>query len=298
MDPKQANGLRTLNACPSCARQYDVSHLEPGARARCVCGARFEARFVRPHAPRSLRCSSCGGEMALDAPSCAYCGAAVTLEERRLSSICPGCYARLLDRARFCMECGIAIQPQALYALGEATACPRCKGALRGRELSGAHVVECEACGGLWLTQAHFEELCDSEDARERVSNELRARPGAQQVLEPSATVRYVPCVACKELMNRRNYASISGVVLDVCKKHGVWLDSGELEKVLAFVRQGGLGRAREREIERLKSERRKLEEASSAPAATPLPFDDVRRPRPADELAGWLVDLVQQMLP
>lgn len=296
MESSQGSALRTLNACPSCARQYDVSHLAPGARARCVCGAQFEARFVRPHSPRSLRCSSCGGDLALEASSCAYCGAAVTLEERRLSSICPACYARVLDRARFCMECGIAIQPQALYALPDSAACPRCKGALRGRELSDAQVVECCACGGLWLTQDHFEELCDSEDARERTAHELHARAAAPQVMEPGAT-RYLPCVACRELMNRRNYASISGVVLDVCRKHGVWLDSGELEKVLAFVRQGGLGRAREREIERLRSERRKLEEASWSPPTAPMPFDDVRRHRPADDLPGWLVDVVQRML-
>ena len=45
--------------------------------------------------------------------------------------------------------------------------------------------------------------------------------------------------------MHRRNFASISGVMIDVCRKHGVWLDHSELERILAFVREGGLDRAR-----------------------------------------------------
>jgi Zn-finger nucleic acid-binding protein len=296
LEAPNGSGLRTLNACPSCARQYDVSHLVPGARARCVCGAQFAARFERPHSPRSLRCSSCGGDLALDASSCAWCGAAVTLEERKLSTICPTCFARVLDRARFCMECGIAIQPQALYALPDSAACPRCKGELRGRELSGTQVTECVACGGLWLTQDHFEELCESADARERVAAELRARPPVPDPTQ-GQPARYLPCVACKELMNRRNYASVSGVVIDVCRKHGVWLDTHELEKVLAFVRAGGLGRARQREIERLGEERRKQAAAAAwqHPPA-PLPFDDLRRDRRANDLADWLVELVQRL--
>lgn len=177
MEPPSEPTLRVLNACEACGRQYDVSHLSPGARVRCACGSRFDARFRRPRAPRSLRCSSCGGDVQLADESCAHCGAQVTLEEKRLSSICSACFARVLDRARFCMECGITIQPQALYALPEAAACPRCCGPLRGHELQGGQVVECSACGGLWLTQDRFEQVCASADARERVAAELRERP-------------------------------------------------------------------------------------------------------------------------
>jgi hypothetical protein len=59
--------------------------------------------------------------------------------------------------------------------------------------------------------------------------------------------------------MNRKNFAQSSGVVLDVCAKHGVWLDRGELERVLGFVAGGGLARARAREQERLVEEQRRL---------------------------------------
>jgi Zn-finger nucleic acid-binding protein len=59
--------------------------------------------------------------------------------------------------------------------------------------------------------------------------------------------------------MNRKNFAQSSGVVLDVCAKHGVWLDRGELERALGFVSGGGLARSRARERERLVEEQRRL---------------------------------------
>jgi hypothetical protein len=59
--------------------------------------------------------------------------------------------------------------------------------------------------------------------------------------------------------MNRKNFAQSSGVVLDVCGKHGIWLDRGELERILGFVSGGGLARSRARESERLIEEQRRL---------------------------------------
>jgi Zn-finger nucleic acid-binding protein len=65
--------------------------------------------------------------------------------------------------------------------------------------------------------------------------------------------------------MNRVNYAKRSGVILDVCKAHGVWFDRDELRHVLTFVTEGGLDRARELELEELK-EAKRLAELPSHP--------------------------------
>ena len=46
-------------------------------------------------------------------------------------------------------------------------------------------------------------------------------------------------------------------MILDVCRHDGIWLDHGELEKVLAFVRAGGLVEARRRELKRLEDQAR-----------------------------------------
>jgi Zn-finger nucleic acid-binding protein len=59
--------------------------------------------------------------------------------------------------------------------------------------------------------------------------------------------------------MNRQAFGRISGVVVDVCREHGVWFDPGELGEVLAFVERGGLTRAREREAQELAEAARAL---------------------------------------
>jgi Zn-finger nucleic acid-binding protein len=116
-------------------------------------------------------------------------------------------------------------------------------------------VHECRACGGLWLDRAVFEQLGSS---RERQGAVLGALPGADKAqvarLEP---VQYRPCPACRQRMNRVNYAKRSGVVVDICKTHGIWFDKDELRRVLAFVAEGGLDRARELELEELKAAKR-----------------------------------------
>jgi Zn-finger nucleic acid-binding protein len=62
--------------------------------------------------------------------------------------------------------------------------------------------------------------------------------------------VRYRRCAACQHMMNRVNFGRVSGIVIDLCKGHGVWFDPGELQSVLHFVANGGLDRMRESEAE------------------------------------------------
>ena len=59
--------------------------------------------------------------------------------------------------------------------------------------------------------------------------------------------------------MNRKNFAKISGVIIDECKHHGVWLDGGELERIRIFIADGGLERAQDRKIEKNRQELREL---------------------------------------
>jgi Zn-finger nucleic acid-binding protein len=255
---------RTLNRCAVCSRQWDVSFLKPGELVRCECGTTFEAEFRAPRSPRALRCTSCGANLAANATSCGYCKAELALEDRGISSICPGCWSRLPARAKHCLECGLAIEPQALQALPASSRCPRCKSALRSRIVDGHPIVECGSCAGLWLAPHALDRMCERTEEESLSERALRAPPPAGK-LAPEV-VRYLPCVVCGELMLRRNFATCSGVIVDVCKEHGVWLDPGELERILAFVRDGGLLKARAKELDRLRVEeervRDKLEDA------------------------------------
>lgn len=228
--------LRLLDACPACARQYDVTHLAPGQAVRCACERVFEAQHRRPHAPRALRCSACGANLREEARACDHCQAEITLEERLLGSVCPGCYARARVDARFCMECGQRIAPQALAALPAGGACPRCEGELRSRALDGGGVIECAACGGMWLEPDALDGLARRAARELAVPLPGQARP--QRAVRDEA--RYLPCPQCGDRMVRRNYPARSGIVLDLCRAHGVWLDHGEIERVVDFARTAG----------------------------------------------------------
>jgi Zn-finger nucleic acid-binding protein len=112
-------------------------------------------------------------------------------------------------------------------------------------------IQQCGACGGSWLATDTFTALCTDREARSAVSASLAASAGA-----PSAPpvrlgdVRYRRCASCQRLMNRVNFGRVSGVVIDLCKGHGVWFDPGELTRVLTFVANGGLDRMRESDAE------------------------------------------------
>jgi Zn-finger nucleic acid-binding protein len=80
----------------------------------------------------------------------------------------------------------------------------------------------------------------------------------------------YLKCPLCVNLMNRFNFAHRSGVVMEKCQKHGIWLDRDDLRRIIEFIRSGGLAIAREAEIERLKRERAELEAEVRQAGASP----------------------------
>jgi Zn-finger nucleic acid-binding protein len=52
-------------------------------------------------------------------------------------------------------------------------------------------------------------------------------------------------------MMSRRNFKSISGVLIDSCLHCGVWLDKGELQSIRNFVASGGLDKAQDKKLAR-----------------------------------------------
>ncbi len=143
--------------------------------------------------------------------------------------------------------------PESSVATQEKRACPRCGGSLSARHYHDLDVDECDACGGIMVSPRLLDRIVAAKDS----ATDLRlALPARERV--PETKVRYVRCPRCDNTMNRQAFGRISGVVVDVCKQHGVWFDAGELSAVLAFVERGGLTRARERE-------RAELEEAARA---------------------------------
>lgn len=251
-----------LIACPDCRRQFDVAGIETGERIRCLCGKLVEVPEPRVHEARTLHCSSCGGKLAEDASECAYCGGAITSDERNLGPACPECFARLQRGARYCRECGVEIRPERLQVTPTSSSCPRCQGKLVLCKLEDGAFTECTGCGGLWLSEEEFDRIVDQRD-ESAVGKAATGRPAPEEdgPAPPPDTVRYIPCPICGQLMNRKNFASCSGVIIDWCKGHGVWFDTHELERILDFVAGGGLDKARRLELDR---QRREIDRAEA----------------------------------
>jgi Zn-finger nucleic acid-binding protein len=158
--------------------------------------------------------------------------------------------------SRFCARCGAEAKHEVLED-AKPLPCPRCREPMELLRLGETTVRSCGACGGLWLDPQSLQQLCDTREDHAGVVSLLAARVPTSTVTPD--VVRYVPCPSCKKLMNRVNFAHSSGVILDVCKADGVWLDRGELQRVIGFVEAGGLTVAREHERDRLVEEQRKL---------------------------------------
>jgi Zn-finger nucleic acid-binding protein len=95
---------------------------------------------------------------------------------------------------------------------------------------------DCGTCGGQFVEHAMLRELLESREPMGALT--LGAAP---RTAPADLHVRYFPCPTCGALMARKNFGGKSGVIVDVCRRHGVWFDAGELPRALAFVRAGGL---------------------------------------------------------
>ena len=175
--------------------------------------------------------------------------------------------------SRFCARCG-AEAVRELVDDEKPLHCPRCRETMQGMQLGAIHVSECAECGGLWLDPATLQTLCDDRERHADVIATLSAHAAVRSVI--SDTVRYVPCPQCGKLMNRTNFAHISGVILDVCRHHGVWLDRGELEHIIQFVESGGLVVQREREREQLADETRRLAALAARSGNASYPSENI----------------------
>ena len=167
-----------------------------------------------------MNCTSCGAPLSADSIVCPFCKTANDLDLRS---------ARRKPRADRQSD-----RP-----------CPRCKENMPtidiGREES-LLIERCEECLGLFFDPGELEHIAEKDVRAGTVAD----RDRLQQIVEEETPtddikgIRYVPCPDCRKLMNRTCYGARSGVIVDTCKEHGVWLDGGELRRILHWLHAGG----------------------------------------------------------
>src|SRR3712207_7332440 len=79
-------------------------------------------------------------------------------------------------------------------------------------------------------------------------------RPPRSTLFPYTTLFRSLPCPSCKQLMHRVNFAGQSGVIIDMCKDHGVWFEREELRKIVEFIRAGGMTERSEEHTSELQS--------------------------------------------
>jgi Zn-finger nucleic acid-binding protein len=97
----------------------------------------------------------------------------------------------------------------------------------------------------------------------------------------------------CHDLMNHVNFGKRSGVIVEVCKPHGVWFDKGELTRAVEFVADGGLVETKRREDEVAREKQREAYVASHEPAGELLKDAGDR----TGTQGGTLLDILRDLL-
>jgi Zn-finger nucleic acid-binding protein len=244
--PIRAHEVRLkLIACSNCHAQYDITGMAPKSAFDCRCGETLEATPpVATDAP-VRRCSGCGAIAKNDDELCDYCGSGIVQVVDRGSLICPECYARNLDDARFCLGCGVAFDPQSPAPTLSELRCPCCECWMTSREVGGLEIQECPKCFGLWAPEKRFDALVDRAvlAAQGRSAEEETPTPRVDGGNPAESAVEYRRCPTCDALMIRRNFQKRSGVIVDRCHEHGTWLDAHELERIAGFVLSGRAAR-------------------------------------------------------
>jgi Zn-finger nucleic acid-binding protein len=200
---------------------------------------------------------------------------------------CSNCNAPLPEDSQLCAYCGArndidlaGIHYYTTHEIDTPRTCPRCNVGLKtiDLKLNGTFLIErCDQCLGLFFDPGELEALLEAT-----VTNVfLIDRTGLDGINAHRQTdqypVSYIKCPVCSQLMNRVNFGAKSGVIVDRCKDHGVWLDGGELRHLFEWMKLGGklLNQERQEQVrkEELKQETERRDKLAGY-RDEPSPFD------------------------
>ena len=158
-------------------------------------------------------------------------------------ALCPSC-GNEIENPQDCPVCGAGRAPRASVRKLEQGRChcPRCNDLLEEQDWEGVATYTCPSCHGNFFRSRGLEEIldklrasCDPVDVAS-VHREFKDRFTRKL---PEA-IRYKKCPVCNTVMTRRNYATVSGVIVDACGDHGTWVDEAQFAALADFICRGG----------------------------------------------------------
>lgn len=163
-----------------------------------------------------MNCSSCGAPLPAKSLVCAFCNTRNAVDLRALS-----------------VSTG---KPPAAPR-----ACPECRTGMESLNVGHRQrffIEMCPRCHGLFFDLNELHALLDDAVAPAyEINYALLEKVQAGPVSRRAA---YVPCPDCGKLMNKVQFAERSGVVVDRCRNHGIWLEGGELRRLMEWKKAGG----------------------------------------------------------
>jgi Zn-finger nucleic acid-binding protein len=200
---------------------------------------------------------------------------------------CTSCSAPLPDGSQVCAYCGArndidlkGIHYYTTHEYATPRICPRCDVTLKtiDLKLNGTFLIErCDQCLGLFFDPGELEALLEATVTNVYLIDRA-GLDGINAHRQPDQyPVSYIKCPVCTQLMNRVNFGAKSGVIVDRCKDHGLWLDGGELRHLFEWMKLGGKLLDQERQEQARKDELRQENERLDKRGSyqtEPSPFD------------------------
>lgn len=187
------------------------------------------------------KCINCAAPLPPDTILCEYCGSRNDTDLAGVHTYT----TQELDSRRICPQCAVPMKTIDLKIDGK------------------FYIERCDTCMGLFFDPGELEVLLKASvknvfHINRKKLDEINAAMGQR-----NRPVAYVKCPVCEKIMNRLNFGIRSGVVVDRCTAHGVWLNGGELRHLFEWMKAGGelldqehkTAEKKRREKQKLKSE-------------------------------------------
>ncbi len=194
---------------------------------------------------------------------------------------CDNCSAPLPQNSIICDYCGTrndtdlkGVHRYTVHEPDTERICPRCNISLRTIDLKidGKFLIErCEDCLGLFFDTGELETLIKASVKNVYDVNRHKIDELNKTLRNNDYPTSYIKCPVCTQIMNRVNFGAKSGVIIDKCSDHGVWLDGGELRHLLEWVKAGGQILSKQKEDIKRRDEIR-LNESSKRQQQTSMP--------------------------
>ncbi len=161
---------------------------------------------------------------------------------------CSVCSAPMPDNSNYCEYCNTFNESDARDDVlflendnSDTRLCPHCEvpmNPLQALKDENVIIDMCPECFGMFFDRGELRYLVELL-TKDKEINVNKIDIGDLEKIPLTSRVDYVKCPVCGDTMHRINYEETSGIVFDYCKKHGIYLDSGELKQILEWKKVG-----------------------------------------------------------